>query len=143
MAKERVVKDSESSDSEDSDAHSEHTPEPKAEDSQPDSPPHSVLSHRFRESPPKTSSSGSRNNSIAGRVGKAQVLVQLKAPARPWEYEPYRGDITVDTVLGEYIGMTGKTMYRIEYEDGRKEDVSSFFPSSWLKLSLPRRATRY
>lgn len=123
MAKERVIQNSQSSTSEGSDAHSEDTPEPDANDSQPDSPSHSVLSHRFRESPPKTSSNGSKKSAVEG-VGKAQVVVQLEAPARPWEYEPYRGDITVDSVLGEFIGMSGSTMYRIEYEDGRKEDVS-------------------
>lgn len=50
--------------------------------------------------------------------------VMVPPPARPWEYQPWRGDTTVETVLEEVEELDGKQMYKIEFEDGRKENVS-------------------
>ncbi|EHK96142.1 putative Chromatin remodeling factor mit1 [Glarea lozoyensis 74030] len=44
-------------------------------------------------------------------------------PARPWEYKPYRGDTTVDSVQAEVEGSNGEMEYKIEYEDGKKATV--------------------
>ena len=90
----------------------------------------SGLSHRFRsphppskqrpqkllaEEPPRPRASTSEEKRIA-------VLVQ--GPARPWEYLPFATDNTVDVVLAQIDQPDGQLLYRIEYEDGRREDVS-------------------
>jgi hypothetical protein len=92
----------------------------------------SALSHRFRE-PPTHSIEKPRKQSKVGD----NILVMVPAPKRPWEYEPFRGDSTVEAVLEEVAGPDGKTLYRVEYADGKTEDVSItapleravFFPS--------------
>ena len=48
----------------------------------------------------------------------------VQGPSRPWEYQPFVDDDTVDTVLAEVDEPGGEVLYRIEYEDGRREDVS-------------------
>ncbi|PQE26814.1 hypothetical protein CJF31_00003499 [Rutstroemia sp. NJR-2017a BVV2] len=79
----------------------------------------SALSHRFRD-PIKHSIGNPKKQS---KVGDA-FLVMVPAPKRPWEYEPFRGDSTVEAVLEEVAGPDGKTLYRIEYADGTTDDVS-------------------
>jgi hypothetical protein len=79
----------------------------------------SALSHRFRE-PTKHSIEEPRKQSKVGDT----FLVMVPAPKRPWEYEPFRGDSTVEAVLEEVAGPDGKTLYKIEYADGTIEDVS-------------------
>ncbi|TVY49580.1 Chromatin remodeling factor [Lachnellula occidentalis] len=84
------------------------------------SQPHSALSHRFRESPQM-----SRDDHSQGRESAEDgFAVMVPAPARPWEYQPWRGDTTVETVLEEVEELDGEQMYKIEFEDGRKENVS-------------------
>lgn len=100
------------------------TPEP--ENAKPEeSPPQSVLSHRFRESPQKIADRATQKRDPA--VADDSIAVLVAAPARPWEYQPYRGDITVDTVLEEIKGKDNQQWFRIEFEDGRQEDVSEKF----------------
>jgi hypothetical protein len=79
------------------------------------SPPHSVLSYRFRESPTQVRAPNSED----------RLAVVVPAPTRPWEYQPFRGDTTVDTVLEEIKGPDSQRWFHIEYEDGRKENVSA------------------
>lgn len=85
--------------------------------------PGASLSHRFRESsqalkdePPRTRSPNSEGKRIA---------VMIQGPSRPWEYQPYVAERTVDAVLAELDPKGGKMWYKIEYEDGRREDVSA------------------
>jgi hypothetical protein len=104
--------------SEGSEAEGVNTPEP--EDKKDPSPPQSTLSHRFRESPPKTSIDRKREKN-----SDDSIAVMVPAPARPWEYQPFRGDTTVDTVLETKI-MGDKEWYTIEYENGKREFVSTY-----------------
>lgn len=86
--------------------------------------PESVLSHRFRES--STNSTEGQNGftkEILARENKIAVMVS--PPKNPWEYQPFRGDTTVDTILEEFEGPDGKFWYKIEYEDGRRQDVGT------------------
>lgn len=120
MAKSRHVSDSENSWSEDF-----HTPEP--EDGDKDlSQPQSVLSHRFRDSPQNSERHKLKLQREEGKISisNGAISVILPAPARPWEYQPYRGDDTVETVMEEVEGVDGETVYKIEFEDGHEEDVS-------------------
>jgi hypothetical protein len=78
--------------SEDSEVDIIHTFEP--EENKGTSPPQSTLSHRFRESPQKTSDNRKREKN-----SDDSIAVMVPAPERPWEYQPFRGDTTVDTVL--------------------------------------------
>ncbi|TVY35958.1 Chromatin remodeling factor, partial [Lachnellula subtilissima] len=95
------------------------TPERKNATREP-SQPHSALSHRFRESPQM-----SRDDRSQGKESAEDgFAVMVPAPARPWEYQPWRGDTTVETVLEEVEELDGEQMYKIEFEDGRKENVS-------------------
>lgn len=86
------------------------------------SQPVSVLSHRFRESSQKPSDGSARETSSVPLEDKIAVMVP--PPSRPWEYQPFRGDTTVDTVLEEFETADGQVWYKIEFEDGRKQDVS-------------------
>ncbi len=97
-----------------------HTPMPEKSNRQ-SSPSHSVLSHRFRESPQKTFDHGKEKED--SKMDHS-IRVLVPAPQKPWEYETYQGDITVDSVLEEIEGPDGKPFYKIEYEDGRKNEVS-------------------
>jgi len=83
------------------------------------SQPHSALSHRFRESAQKSHEERSQ-----GRGSEDAIAVMVPAPSKPWEYAPWRGDTTVEAVLEELEGDDGQLGYKIEFEDGRKEDVS-------------------
>ncbi|CZT41245.1 related to CHD1-transcriptional regulator [Rhynchosporium secalis] len=76
------------------------------------SPPHSVLSHRPRESP--KASELKRGNAVS---------VMVSPPARPWEYQPYQGDTTVETILKDTKGADGSSWYLIEFESGTKQRV--------------------
>ena len=67
----------------------------------------------------------SRDDRPQGRESAEDgFAVMVPAPARPWEYQPWRGDTTVETVLEEAEELDGEQMYKIEFEDGRKENVS-------------------
>src|SRR5437870_3208772 len=90
MASKKQIPDSDAS--EDSDGEGIHTPE--REQKNDPSPPQSTLSHRFRESPQKPSEERKRE-----KTSDDSIAVLVPAPARPWEYQPYRGDTTVDAVL--------------------------------------------
>lgn len=85
--------------------------------------PVSTLSHRFRESSHKSSDQqrASRDTS------EDKIAALVAGPSRPWEYEPYRGNTTVDNVLEELQGPNGQAWYTIEYEDGNKQKVSVRF----------------
>ncbi|KAH9218901.1 PHD/FYVE-zinc-finger like domain-containing protein [Leptodontidium sp. 2 PMI_412] len=105
------------SDSENSESHRDRpqTPEPQsAQGGVENSPPQSVLSHRPRDSPPKPNTEPKKADSVS---------VLVSAPARPWEYQPYQGDTTVETVLRETGGPDGSTWYKIEFESGKKKKV--------------------
>lgn len=125
------------SNSESSEGEEFHTPE-KGRTTREPSQPHSALSHRFLESPQKSLNDRPRKDS-----SEDAIAVMVPAPARPWEYQPWRGDVTVETVLDELV-VDGEQGYKIEFEDGRKEDVSvnlsftefcTFLPQShWRKL---------
>jgi hypothetical protein len=80
--------------------------------------PVSTLSHRFRDSSPKPIDR-TKSSSV-----DASIAVMVTGPTRPWEYQPCVGDNTVDTVLKRVEGSDGGEWYRIEYEDGKTEDVS-------------------
>ncbi|KAF8847695.1 hypothetical protein BDZ45DRAFT_681726 [Acephala macrosclerotiorum] len=117
MASRRHVSDSEAYSEESSPIELVQTPEPDPEEEDADrSPPRSVLSHRFRASPLRAFEQTERERS--------SVAVLVPPPARPWEYQPFQGDTTVDTVLEDIEGSDGVHRYKIEYEDGQQEEVS-------------------
>ena len=93
-----------------------HTPEP--EETKESSPPRSTLSHRFRESPQKSPEDRKRDKN-----SDDSIAVLVPPPARPWEYQAYKGDTTVDSVI-EKKTVDEMDIYTVEYEDGRKEAVS-------------------
>lgn len=106
-------------DSDGSDNGKENTPEPGVAASE-QSPPQSVLSHRFRElsdEPTEQPKRGKEN-------GDKKVSVMLAARINPEEYAPYQGDTTVDTILEEVDGPDDERWFRIEYEDGLEDKVS-------------------
>ena len=123
MSSKGQIPDSDASE-EDSDAERVHTPDPGK--SKEPSPRQSTLSHRFREPPEKTS-----NNRKRDKNSDDSIAVMVPAPARPWEYQPYRGDTTVDAVL-ELKVMDDRDWYTIDYEDGKRELVSGFHVTSQL-----------
>lgn len=95
------------------------------------SQPHSILSHRFRESK-EAENRGRKSGSV-----ESQIAVMVSGPARPWEYRKYRGDTTVESVLKELKRAKGRTEYEIEYEDGTNATVSgSSFPALVFDASL-------
>jgi chromodomain-helicase-DNA-binding protein 4 len=112
------------SDSEGSEVHLLRTPNGMDESGE-ISQPQSVLSHRFRESPSKPPN---RGNQETVSTQEDTIAVMVSGPARPWEYQPFHGSTTVDSVLEELEGPGGKLFYKIEYEDGRREDVSVQLP---------------
>jgi chromodomain-helicase-DNA-binding protein 4 len=114
MSFKRQIPDSDAS--EDSEGEHIHTPEP--EEKKEPSPPQSTLSHRFRESPQKPPEDRRREKN-----SDDSIAVMVPAPARPWEYQPYRGDTTVDAVV-ELRVMDDREWYTIDYEDGKRELVS-------------------
>ena len=85
------------------------------------SPPVSALSHRFRESPQKVS----EQQRVLRDASEDKIAVLVAGPLRPWEYQPYRGNTTVDSVLEELEGPNKQAWYFIEYEDGKKQKVSA------------------
>jgi len=108
-------------DSEDSESDVVHIPSSRKAAREP-SQPESVLSHRFRESSRKSSSKSKQIRNAQEEDGT--IVVMVPAPERPWEYQKLQGDDTVDSILGRSKGPKG-WIYKIEYEDGRKEDVSA------------------
>lgn len=80
--------------------------------------PGSALSHRFRVPSHKLPRQDNEETKIA---------VIVPAPTRPWEYQTFEGTTTVDAVLKEIKKPGQEAWYRIEYEDGREEDVSIQF----------------
>ena len=84
--------------------------------------PASTLSHRFKASPEVRQDEERLVRNSASKEKKIAVMVQ--GPSRPWEYQPFVADQTVDEVLAEIDQPGGDVWYRIEYEDGRREDVS-------------------
>lgn len=94
----------------------------------------SVLSRRFRESPPKIPDQDAQEGTFA--TGESRIAVVVPAPSRPWEYLPFRGATTVDTVLEELERPGEDSWYKIEYEDGREENVSVKIYLTRLALSL-------
>ena len=87
--------------------------------------PGSTLSHRFRKFPQALQDAvPAARHSVPG--GK-RIAVLVQGPSRPWEYQPLVADQTVDEVLTEIDMPGGEAWYRIEYEDGRREDVSIEF----------------
>jgi hypothetical protein len=112
----KQIPDSDASEDEDLEAEVVHTPGP--EEKKDSSPPQSTLSHRFRESPQRPSDDRRREKN-----SDDSIAVMVPAPARPWEYQPFRGDTTVDIILEVKI-MDDKEWYTIEYENGKRELVS-------------------
>jgi hypothetical protein len=80
--------------------------------------PVSILSHRFREFPNKPAQ---LRDSV---TSDTSIAVVVEGPARRWEYESWNGDTTVDTILEEFNDDDGGIWYRIEFESGKKQDVS-------------------
>ncbi|KAF4625788.1 hypothetical protein G7Y89_g12379 [Cudoniella acicularis] len=120
-------------DSEESELELLHTPKKKGAEREA-SQPVSVLSHRFRESPQKVPEGRERKSSSVD----SSIAVLVPPPVRPWEYQPWHGDTTVDLVLEELEGPKGEVGYRIEYEDGKKENSSHL-----LSLATPAFLTLY
>lgn len=113
-------------DSEESDIDLTRIPEPGPA-SEAQSPPRSVLSHRFRESPQKQQNENGSDRNRRGSTRESSIAVVVPAPARLWEYEPFHEDATaVDSVLEELEGPGRSLQYKIYFEDGREETVSSF-----------------
>lgn len=110
------------SDSEDSSDVIDLIPTPKKKDDKEPSLPGSALSHRFRASPQVQRDEQPPAKTSASTQKRIAVMVQ--GPSRPWEYQPFVADQTVDEVLAEIDKPGGEVWYRIEYEDGRREDVS-------------------
>lgn len=128
MAFSRHVSNSEADSEESSPVELVQTPEPNPQEEGAErSPPRSVLSHRFRASPLRAFEQTERERS--------SVAVVVPPPARPWEYQPFQGDTTVDTVLEEIEGSDGVHRYKIEYEDGQQEDVSRISASSFMPFA--------
>jgi hypothetical protein len=130
MATKKQIPDSDAS--EDLETENVHTPEPGDEEEKKDaSPPQSTLSHRFRESPQKRSEDRKREKN-----SDDSIAVMVPAPERPWEYQPYHGDTTVDSVI-ELKVMDDREWYTIDYEDGKRELVSVLsyhFPAEVLPV---------
>jgi len=116
MASKNQIPDSDAS--EGSEIENVHTSEPEDEEEKIQSPPLSTLSHRFRKSPQKPPEPRKREKNSAD-----SIAVMVPAPARPWEYQPYRGDTTVDTIIELKI-VDDMEWYTIDYEDGKRELVS-------------------
>jgi hypothetical protein len=87
--------------------------------------PGSALSHRFRN--PPEGLRDAQSPVISSSSKEKQVMVLVQGPSRPWEYQPCDPDDTVDVVLAEIDQPGGEVWYRIEYEDGRREDVRTGF----------------
>ena len=87
----------------------------------PSAPTMSPLSHRFRKS-----SSKSIDRTKGRSSADAPIAVMVSGPARPWEYQPFNGDTTVDSVLEKIESHDGEDWYRIDYETGKTESVSLF-----------------
>ena len=121
------------SDSENSEVDLVRTPD-KKKDNREQSPPHSVLSHRFRESPRKTTDQQTQE-----RSSEDSIAVMVPAPSRRWEYQPYQGDTTVDSILEEIEEPDGSIVYKVEYETGKIEDVSILCFSSLSKCCQSAR----
>ncbi|KAF7932448.1 uncharacterized protein EAE98_003747 [Botrytis deweyae] len=51
------------------------------------------------------------------------IVVMVPGPRNPDEYVPYQDD-TVYSVLEEINGSDGETLYRVEYEDERQENIT-------------------
>lgn len=142
-------------DSGDSESEKEITPEATIVVAE-QSPAHSALSHRFLEpsedaeedpdqdpnedpeDPEDSEDSGEAFEQEAQqqKSGAKNVSVLIDGPARPWEYQPYQGDTTVDTILEEIEGSDDERWFRIEYEDGEEDQVRGI-PSCQI-LSVTR-----
>jgi len=85
--------------------------------------PGSALSHRFR-GPPEVLHNELASAGVSTSEEK-KISVMVQGPSRPWEYQPFDMDQTVDEVLAEIDLPGGEVWYRIEYADGRREDVST------------------
>lgn len=107
-------------DSEESSDELNHTPDRVTAERE-TSQPQSVLSHRFRGSPRKEAKDRARKSESVDSQG---IAVMVSAPTRPWEYQKYEGDITVEMVLKELKRANGESEYEIEYEDGDNATVS-------------------
>ena len=111
------------SDGEDSQGEIIKTPEgtPPAEEP---TEPRSVLSIRHRD--------GSQRRSERAKGGDSaenSIAVMVSGPQRPWEYQLYDGGKAVDSVRGIIKDSDGSTLYKIEYESGKKDKVSKLFTS--------------
>jgi hypothetical protein len=127
------------SDSEESEVDLLQTPSRKDNDGEA-SQPASVLSHRFRESPSKpVRTAQEREPEREPVVRDNKIAVMVSPPKRPWEYQPFCENNTVDTVLGEFEGPDALVWYEIEFEDGRKQDVSVICIASTLIRLLQQR----
>ena len=128
------------SDSEESEIDLLRTPS-KKDGSRELSQSYSALSHRFRDSPSKLSEDPTQE-SISSQADTIAVMVpavMVSGPLRPWEYKAFQESTTVDTVLEELELPGEKLFYKIEYEDGRQEDVSVYplFGCKSLSLQIP------
>lgn len=120
MSSKVLVADSDASEGSEVEFITVHTHERNVEEKE-DFPPRSVLSHRFRESPAK---SPEPTEACKHTTKDQKIAVMVSPPARPWEYKSFEGHATVDSVLEEIAGPEGDQWYKIEYEDGTKEEVS-------------------
>lgn len=128
------------SDSESSEGDTPSTPSPGIVAREASQPASTLV---IRESPNKPSADRASVSSESSNV----VAVMVAGPARPWEYAPFQGATTVDSVLAEFAGPKGDIWYKIEFEDGKKQDVSLINFISWrdvlLSLSLPNICAKW
>lgn len=79
---------------------------------------HSPLSHRFRSSTSRATSE------ILERSRGSPVAVVLSGSARPWQHQAVDGGEVVESVLAEKKDLDDGVRYVVEYESGKKEEVS-------------------
>ena len=85
------------------------TPEEKENNKEP-SLPGSALSHRFREPQmPRDEQPRARTSTSEEK----RIAVMVQGPSRPWEYQPFVEDKTVDVVLAEVDKPGGEIWYKI------------------------------
>jgi hypothetical protein len=95
------------------------------------SPSQPVVPYISRKSPPRPPKDSTQRTLAA--IDKS-IAVLVPPPVRPWEYAPFRGHITIDTVLEEVEGPGGERWFLVEYEDGNKEKVSDRFDTYFMPL---------
>jgi hypothetical protein len=96
---------------------------PEDEEEEEDESPQSarVLARNGTYANHKSGQTGRMEN---GSSGHQRIQVLVSPPARPWEYESFPEDTTVDHVVKKLPTKQGGTEYEIAFLDGRTEEVS-------------------